>query len=218
MDNYDLCEDEGCGMTAGYTLKEHDLKLIYEKCMKREYKGSYVIKYYLPENLKLHIHQGVAMVRHIVKDCKLFKDQEIAKKISKEIARYEKKVDKILSKFNECVYSNRDEYRETSEELYEEMDQIKDGILNSHWCKRLYSENYIKYHLGDLSILSKEKDEDQPPRSSRNSGLNSSRSSEVNLSQSESGFSNSTEQVAELMSMIERLKEEFKEKEASLRK
>ena len=95
------------------------------------------------------------MVKHIEKDCNLFKNSSTVEMIRKEVSTYQSKVDKLGERIKNCIDSSIEEYRKISSMIYTQALKIKGELLKSDMC-RSYSRLYIRYHLGDMSIFFKE--------------------------------------------------------------
>ena len=139
--------------------------------------------------------QIVAIVKHIIKDCRLFKWSTTVEKILKEITTYRAKINDLGERVKECIDASPDEYRTTSPELSAEALKIKKEILNSDMCQKLYSKLYIRHHLGDMSIL----DDDAP----------------LQLSDilSESDVSSITRETVGMFDMVQNLREQCEQRQ-----
>ena len=151
--NDNQCGDEGWDTEASYTCSKHDYMLLCEECKDIEHDGWKPIKYYNSRRLFIQVRQASAIVKHIVKDCGLFKENETVEKILKEISIYEQRVDELGKRVTGSIDSSSKDYRQISSELYSEALKIKNDIMESEMCQDWYSKLYIKRHFGDMSIF-----------------------------------------------------------------
>ena len=150
-----LCEEEGWSTEASFTCITHQHMLICKECKNEEHYDWEVAEYYNPKSLYTQVRQVAAMVKHIEKDCNLFKNSSTVEMIRKEVSTYQSKVDKLGERIKNCIDSSIEEYRKISSIIYTQALKIKGELLKSDMCQS-YSRLYIRYHLGDMSIFFKE--------------------------------------------------------------
>ena len=98
------------------------------------------------------------MIEHIKEDCKLFEFYSAVREIRESLIFYQDEIEKLkISVLSYIDCSSQEEYRKNSAALFEKLVMLGEDLLNSKTLES-YSKLYIRYHIGDLSILYEERD------------------------------------------------------------
>ena len=98
------------------------------------------------------------MFMHIRDDCNLFINNSTVEKIKKDLVSYQNRVEELQESILSFIEGSEDEgYKSSSAEFYEKALTLHKEVLESPMVE-LYSKEYIRYHLGDLSNISIEVD------------------------------------------------------------